>query len=268
VLTMPRWNLGFAYTRQFTPRVAVRASLTYARISGDDYNYSQSNVMGKYGVTFARNLHFRNDLKEFALTGLYNFRPEGRTSEKRPSVSPYLFFGFAATAHSPEARSPVDETNPANSRVWVKLQPLGTEGQGQPGFEKPYSLITLAIPMGLGVKVRLNDDFNIAAEVGYRYTFTDYLDDVGGNYPTDPTVLTGLAAQMSDRREEFFAARVNVDRRATEAALKAAGADAYFTTAFRSGKSRLRILDNDAYLLTTFHLQYIIPGKIKCPVIK
>ncbi len=266
--TLPRWNVGFSYTRQFTPRIAARASLTYARITGDDYNFSQSDL-SKYAVIFARNLHFRNDLKEFGLTGLYNFIPEARISEKRPKVSPYIFLGVAVLAHSPEARSKVVENDPTTkSREWVKLQPLGTEGQGQPGYEKPYSLITLAIPAGFGVKWRLNESFNVAAEVGYRYTFTDYLDDLGGNYPA-AGALTGLAAQMSDRRLEAVSARVNKDRTATVQSISTTpdGIN-YFTTAARSAKTRFAALNNDAYLLTTFQIQYIIPTRIKCPPIK
>jgi hypothetical protein len=267
-LTLPRWNAGFAYTRQFTPRLAARAALTYARITGDDYNYSQSSLPQNAPV-FARNLHFRNDLKEFALTGLYNFVKEGRMSEKRPKLSPYIFLGVAVVAHAPEARSPVDETNPANSRVWVKLQPLGTEGQGQPGYEKPYSLITLAIPAGIGVKYKLNESFNIAAEVGYRYTFTDYLDDLGGNYPADPAVLSGVARQLSDRRLEPFAARVNQDRTPDITSIVGSNpTNNPFIFATRTGVPRFPLISKDAYILTTFQLQYIIPGKIKCPVIK
>ncbi len=265
-LTLPRWNVGFSYARQFTPHFAVRAALTYARITGDDYNYSQSDLV-KYSTIFARNLHFRNDLKEFALTGVYNFIPEGRTSEKRPKLSPYIFGGFAAVAHSPEARTPVDENNPTNSRVWVKLQPLGTEGQGQPGYAKPYSLITFAIPVGAGVKWKINDEFNIGIEVGYRYTFTDYLDDVGGNYPA-AGVLTGLASTMSDRRLETFSSRANVDRTQSINTVVAAGGSSYFTSTVRSAASKFAFINNDAYLLTTFQIQYIIPSRISCPVIK
>jgi len=102
---MPRWNAGLGYTRQFTPHFAARALFTYARIAGDDYTFNRDNVE-KYVIQYARNLHFRNDLKEFALTGIYNFVADGRNSNVRAKFTPYVFGGVALVAHSPEARTP------------------------------------------------------------------------------------------------------------------------------------------------------------------
>ena len=154
---MPRWNVGIGYTRQFTPNFAARATLTWARISGDDYTFTKSNP-DKFSAQFVRNLHFRNDLKEFAVTGIYNFVADGRTPDRRAKLTPYVFGGLALVAHAPEARTPTanyTELGAYEPRKWVKLQPLHTEGQGQPGYDKPYSLVTLAIPVGFGVRYRL-----------------------------------------------------------------------------------------------------------------
>ncbi|WP_185155374.1 DUF6089 family protein [Rudanella paleaurantiibacter] len=262
---MLRWNAGLHYTRHFTPRIAARAGFTWARIAGDDYTFNKGNGGGP--VQYVRNLHFRNDLKEFALTGIYKFRPDGRNSNQRAKVSPYVFAGLALIAHSPEARTPVGYDDPNtpeadDSRVWVKLQPLGTEGQGQPNYPKPYSLVTLAIPVGFGVRYKYNDDFTIAAEVGYRYAFSDYLDDVGGPYAATGT-LSGLSAAMADRRAEQFAARKNKDRDPKLSDLTLNDPNA-FTTTTRGAKGIL----SDGYLLTQIQLIYTIPGKIKCPPIR
>ena len=261
---MPRWNVGVGYARQFTPNFSARATFTWARISGDDYTFSKGNP-SLFAAQFARNLHFRNDLKEFAVTGIYNFIADGRTPDRRAKLTPYIFGGLALVAHSPEARTPT-ETNNNNgeyeARKWVKLQPLHTEGQGQPGYDKPYSLVTMAIPVGFGVRYRLNDNFTIGGEIGYRYTFTDYLDDVGGNYAS-PEAVQGLSTIMSDRRFERDAARVNVDRYTVAQQLFVSNPDV-FQTEIRGTKGVLR----DGYILTQFSIQYIIPSKIKCPPIR
>lgn len=200
--TLPRWNVGLGYTRQFTPHFAARAMFTWARITGDDYTFNKTTIE-KNLVQYARNLHFRNDLKEFAVTGIYNFIEDGRNSNSRARITPYIFGGLALVAHSPEARTPAAPDNgDYEARKWVKLQPLHTEGQGQPGRDKPYSLVTLAIPVGFGVRYKLNDNFNIGAEIGLRYTFTDYLDDVGSGAYADPATQQGVATIMSDRRFE------------------------------------------------------------------
>ncbi|GAB4016377.1 outer membrane beta-barrel protein [Spirosoma sp. KCTC 42546] len=264
LFTLPRWNLGIGYTRQFTPNFAARATFTWARITGDDYTFGKSDP-NKFAAQYARNLHFRNDLKEFAVTGIYNFIEDGRNSSVRAKFTPYVFGGLALVAHSPEARTPTasDTSNQYGARTWVKLQPLHTEGQGQPGYQKPYSLVTLAIPVGIGARYRLNENFNLGVEIGYRYTFTDYLDDVGGPYAS-PDALQGLAKTMSDRRLEPDASRVNVTRNPSVQDFRQTNPDQFTTTAMRGADG----IFNDGYLLTTFSIQYIIPIKIKCPPTK
>lgn len=270
---MPRWNVGLGYTRQFTPHFAARAMFSYARIAGDDYTFNKNNVE-KYVVQYARNLHFRNDLKEFALTGIYNFVEDGRNSNARAKFTPYLFGGVALVAHSPEARTPAPPDNePYEARRWVKLQPLRTEGQGQPGREKPYSLVTVAVPVGIGARYMINELFNVGVEIGYRYTFSDHLDDVSGNGYSDPATLEGLATKLADRRFQTIAARKanGPDRYAILKELfdngspeqQAVISDA-LQTPVRGGDGLLR----DGYILTNFSIQYVIPGKIKCPPTK
>ena len=261
---MPRWNVGIGYTRQFTPNFAARATFTWARISGDDYTFSKGNP-DLFAAQFVRNLHFRNDLKEFAVTGIYNFVADGRTPDRRAKLTPYVFGGLALVAHAPEARTPTanyDQLGAYEARKWVKLQPLHTEGQGQPGYEKPYGLVTLAIPVGLGVRYRLNENFTVGGELGFRYTFTDYLDDVGGNYAT-PDAVQGLGTIMADRRFEPDAARPDKYRFDVAQQLFASNPE-LFQTEVRGTKGVLR----DGYLLTQFSIQYVIPSKIKCPPIR
>lgn len=264
-VTLPRWNVGLGYTRQFTPNFAARATFTWARIVGDDYTFNRNNYI-ENAQQYARNLHFRNDLKEFALTGVYNFVADGRNSTVRAKFTPYVFGGVALLAHSPEARTPAAPNNePYEAQKWVKLQPLHTEGQGQPGNDKPYSLVTASIPVGFGVRYALNENFTVAAEIGYRYSFTDYLDDVGGQPYPDPTTLEGLASKMSDRRFERNAARYkNAPDRYTKAQEIFNQNPEAFSTPIRGADGRL----NDGYLLTNISIHYIIPGKIKCPPIK
>lgn len=269
---MPRWNAGVGYTRQFTPHFAARAMFTWARIAGDDYTFSKNNVE-KYITTYARNLHFRNDLKEFAITGIYNIIADGRNSDDRAKFTPYVFGGVALLAHSPEARTPAAPDNgDYEERRWVKLQPLRTSGQGQPGREKPYSLVTVAIPVGIGARYKLNELFNIGAEIGYRYTFTDYLDDVGGSTYADPATLQGVATLVADRRFQRIAARKKdgPDRYAVLEGLFTSQPDlqpAIQTALETPGRGASGIL-RDGYILTNFSIQYVIPGKIKCPPIK
>ncbi|GAB3259578.1 hypothetical protein GCM10027347_23320 [Larkinella harenae] len=266
---MMRWNAGAMYTRHFTPRLAARASFTWARIAGDDYLYNRKDLNSGI-MQYARNLHFRNDLKEFALAGIYQFVPDGRNSNFRAKLTPYITLGLAAVAHSPEARTPIGfGTTPDDTQQrWVKLQPLGTEGQGQNGM-KPYSLVTLAIPVGFGVRYKLNERFNVAGEINYRYTFTDYLDDAGGPYP-DPAILKDdLSRVMADRRFEQTAARKGGDR--LTQLREHLGTDDPFTLIANDANYSARGADgilNDGYMTISLQLNYVLTPKIKCPPIR
>lgn len=277
--TLPRWNVGIGYTRQFTPHFAARASFTWARITGDDYTYNKGVISNQPVIEedlplYVRNLHFRNDLKEFALTGIYNFIADGRNPNVRAKFTPYIFGGIALVAHSPQARTRYSETSADSSQRWVKLQPLRTEGQGQPGRDKPYSLVTVSIPVGIGARYMINESFNVGIEIGYRYAFTDYLDDVGGSYDATGN-LQGLAQQLGDRRQEQFAARVKGQRDryavlrekydASDATTQAAIADILTSPGQIRGANGIF---NDGYLLTNVSIHYIIPTKIKCPPIR
>lgn len=265
LITLPRWNVGLGYTRQFTPHFAARAMFTWARITGDDYTYNKNDIQDNL-PQYVRNLHFRNDLKEFAITGIYNFIADGRNPENRARFTPYLFGGLALVAHSPEALTP---DSAGTSQHWVKLQPLHTEGQGQPGREKPYSLVTVAIPVGIGARYRLNENFNLGVEIGYRYAFSDYLDDVGPGVDAPRDTQQGVAASITNRRNEKTAARPgNHPDRYTAIQNLINSGNIEVQAELNSNQRGAKGILSDGYLLTNFSIQYIIPTKIKCPPIK
>lgn len=49
-----------------------------------------------------------------------------------------------------------------------------------------YSLSSVVIPFGGGVKYRLSDQWTLAAELGFRPTMTDYLDKIDSSLPAIP----------------------------------------------------------------------------------
>jgi hypothetical protein len=67
---------------------------------------------------------------------------------------------------------------------WIALQPLRLEGQGMAEYpdRKPYKLVQKEIPMGIGFKYYLKENFYIGLEVLHRQLFTDYIDDVSTGY--------------------------------------------------------------------------------------
>ncbi|MES2517173.1 MAG: DUF6089 family protein [Bacteroidota bacterium] len=277
-----RWNASFAFTRHFTPHFSGRASLTWVRIAGDDNKYE--GVAGLEQL-YMRNAHFRNDIQELAFTGIYNLIPESRSYRNRPQIIPYLFAGIAVFHHNPVAKVPTDYAgSEASPGEWVSLQPLNTEGQGLAGYtDQPYNLINVSIPFGAGIKYKLNKNVDLGFEVGIRYTFSDYLDDVGGYFAnlSDLASFSSLSAAMGHRENEKYAALTGKDREpfirnyyATK--VNPAYSDPNLTPfssfpeldgtigGVRNSSSKL----NDMYVLTTFKIIYHIAPSIKCPVIR
>ncbi|GAB2550531.1 hypothetical protein GCM10027085_46910 [Spirosoma aerophilum] len=222
------------------------------RLIGDDYTYNEADP-NLHPIQFQRNLHFRNDVKELAVSGVYQFKPETIHANKRPALTPYLTLGVAVIAHNPKALLPTNVAERETSG-WVSLQPLGTEGQGQPGYSKPYPLITLAIPAGAGLRWRLAERLNLAAEVNVRYTFTDYLDDVGGMYPNPKDLPNPQSKLLSDRRFENTAARTGDDRTSLLTTLINVPNDV-----------RRGAVGNDFYVTAQLSIHYLLLASIKCP---
>lgn len=64
-----------------------------------------------------------------------------------------------------------------------------------PDAQTNYKKITLAVPLGVGLKYSLPNEFYLSAEMGYRFVFTDYLDGiskVGNPDRKDTYYYTGL----------------------------------------------------------------------------
>jgi Domain of unknown function (DUF6089) len=267
VFGLIRWSMTANYTRQFTPRLGARVGFTLARIVGDD-EFMNRGDSPKNPNSYLRNLHFRNSLKEFSAVGIYNLKPDGRGLNRRANFMPYLFGGVAVTAHNPKAKTP----ELSEKQTWVALQPLGTEGQGQPGYDSPYSLVTMAVPVGFGLRLKLNDRWNIGAELGFRFTLSDYLDDVSTNY-ADPALLRSELAQfMANRSLEPIAARKLKDRTQSVRSIIALdpSSDPFAEPLLGHdvGDKRGNPDRKDAYLLGIIQVSYVLPGKVKCPPLR
>jgi hypothetical protein len=144
----------------------------------------------------ARNLSFSSNILEITSQIEINFFKYDRTKDKL-KFTPYLTFGVAGFYFNPKAE--------LNGETYA-LQPVGTEGQFDEATGlKPYSRFNFAIPVGGGFKYSFHPAWTLGVEVGVRKTFTDYLDDVSGVYPTNVfsfEVQRSVAEALSDRSGE------------------------------------------------------------------
>ncbi|MCB9184380.1 MAG: hypothetical protein H6591_10710 [Flavobacteriales bacterium] len=178
------WDLEFSQTRPaahvafryyLARKQAVRMRLTYGVLAGNDNLTTEP-----YRMT--RNLNFKSDVFELSMVyELHLYREElghqfdlrGVKGEKSSRVGLYLFAGVGGFYFDPRAQF---------NNQWVRLQPLGTEGQGLPGGPEEYKTIQVCIPMGVGLRKAFSKQWSGGIELQYTKTFTDYIDDVSGDY--------------------------------------------------------------------------------------
>lgn len=202
------------YLQRVHPNVTLRGALSWMYLRGDDFSVTNASSpdFSDYG-RFIRNLSFRNNIFEVSGVGLFELFPTDRGYLRRTFVNPYFMMGLSFFTHNPATKTPVGKPGDPKSE-WVSLRNLGTEGQytGIAGTPQPYSLIQIGVPLGFGVRYRLLDKFDLSLELGYRFVFTDYLDDVSGKYPSDEVYQemynqeNYLGIQLSNRSAETIAA--------------------------------------------------------------
>lgn len=269
-ISKTRPTFGIQYIRKLSPRIQGRLGLSWVRIIGDDFDAADPGDTENGALyRYIRNAHFRNDMIEASLVFTYDLIPSRWVYYKRAKITPYLLLGIAGIYHNPRARTPE-----AFGNKWVNLRPLRTEGQGLTrsdgsSYEKQYSLFQPTIPFGLGVRWKLTDRLDFAVELTLRYTFTDYLDDVGGNYANPDDLESDLARAMADRTLEPTAARRGGDRVEEVIRLKERlGQPADIFTPFAGfgadGDKRGEAGNNDLYATFGFQLNYILNVGLNC----
>ena len=181
------------YFKTINPAGGIFLRMNPGNALSVEFGLNLGKIDGEDGVTNdfeSRMLNFRTNITELALKANLNLIRWG--NPRGTQVVPYLMGGAGVFRFNPEANFDGN---------WIELQPLGTEAQGAPGYEEPYSLTNYALIAGGGIKFIFNQRFTIGLELGGRRTFTDYLDDVSGNPVNYLDVLENngsLAAQLSN----------------------------------------------------------------------
>jgi len=136
--------LGILYKWNKSPRHSYRFSYTQSTISGNDL---ESEVPARYD----RGYSFKNNIKEFSAGLEFNFFDFNLHEVLKRKITPYVYSGISYFAYQ-------------------ELFVLNGE------TKEDYREGTLAIPMTVGVKGNILENFILGFEVGARYTFTDNLD--------------------------------------------------------------------------------------------
>jgi hypothetical protein len=174
----PNITLGAEY--YFHNRFSVRPQLTWFQIKGDDSQADDDR--------WQRNLSFQSGNLEFAVTGTVNLLKTPTRYYERRRFNLHGFTGIGVLWFNPKTELDGDK---------YKLRRYKTEGVA-------YSRIQPVIPVGLGARIYINHFFNVLIEGGYRFTFTDYLDDASRKRYLGPEAFdSDIAYRLSDRRPEI-----------------------------------------------------------------
>ena len=172
----PRFNtpnlaLSGFFRKNLNNYVAIRVSASYAFLAYSDQHNGYNEFM------YRRNLSFNTNIWELAVQGDFNFFQFIPGSDFH-RFTPYITFGIGMFGYNPY-------TYYQGQKVY--LRQLGTEGQGSAAYpdRKPYGSMAVCFPLGVGFKYSLTSHMNVGFEVLYRFTTTDYIDDVSKTYAPD-----------------------------------------------------------------------------------
>ncbi len=273
-ISFTRPAIGIQFAHRFGPRYTLTGSFMYGTLKGSDRESADKGDEENGMFRYQRNLSFRNRIKELSVVASIDLFENQATYISRVAWTPYAFAGISVFHHNPQAQVPKQDVlgNPlSNAGEWVDLQPLGTEGQHADLPEgaankgiKPYKRIQVAIPIGIGARFRLNQVIDVSGEIGFRYTFTDYLDDVSRNYVDLELLDSDLARVMSYRSNEFMTAAEIASYKDPASPNYNPSSSAYPTISGYGSESKTNIRgsknDKDIFMVTTVRVTYI-PGK-------
>ncbi|MFK7900573.1 MAG: DUF6089 family protein [Cyclobacteriaceae bacterium] len=272
-LKSTRPAIGVTAVERMSPNLSLRASLMYGRLSGGDADLKEKDYLddSQIGKDLAfhrlRNTGFTNDILEFKVDAIFEIiSSRGGGHVKRAFFTPYVFAGVGVFTNNPKFEG-------------KSLRDIGTSGQNLSEADKAlvlneavnedavipdlYSTIQLAIPFGVGVRQKINDHFDLSFEVGVRFTFTDYIDDIGNN-----TVFVG--EDLVPEQDNYGLLDPSIVQQITEAhGLIPADNDGVTSPSSFNGRGQPRggskgnfFTNRDFYIFTGFQLTYVLSSPV------
>jgi OmpA-OmpF porin, OOP family len=151
------WHVGGLARYNVTDKFALRGNIIYGMIKGAD-SYSSDNIFKERNWSFTSNILEISGMVEYFILGKPRFNSSGIGIRY---LTPYLFTGIGFTNAPAKLKYPARD----NARF--------PESGDKDSF--------ISVPIGIGVKWSIADNVNLGIEMGYRNTFSDYLDNVSIN---------------------------------------------------------------------------------------
>lgn len=193
-------RLGYSggIERYITPGFGLRLQYIGGTITAND---RASFILRDNNVTsndqFARSLNFETRLHNLNLLFVFHL-DNGKIMKTDAVVSPFFSVGggigwFRVKGDlltesggryyywsDQTIRDIAEDAPDADKAVIIEQDGVFETTLSDLDIEKNYKPFSFHVPVGVGLKFRINASFDIRLESQFTYTFTDYLDDVGG----------------------------------------------------------------------------------------
>lgn len=173
---------GIIYKWNINPQMALRGTFTYAEISANDADATNSGRQ-------QRGLRFTNSIKELAVGLEYNYFSYN-ISNPHQKQTPYILVELAVFNYKVVSKEIAPQEYDYSSKI------------------------SAAIPFGVGYKFKISRDLAMAFEVRATYTFTDEIDYNNSNIESltfgnpntnDWYVFTGITLTYAFGRPPCYA---------------------------------------------------------------
>lgn len=248
--------IGVFYKYNLNYFLSFKGEISYMQVFGDDkYTPAEFYVDRAYPRRY-RNLNFTSpiiSLGGMVELNLYKYEI-GNAEEFK--FAPFIGIGGGGFWFDPRTTDPLTGER-------VRLQPLGTEGQGLPGYGEKYKLFQPQVLGSAGVKFNAGPALAMTFEVVYHHTFTDYIDDVSTDF-VDPMIFYNYY----DAQTAAQIARLH--NRSPELGIP----DPRLQVITRPGEIRGDVTDNDQYFRVQASFIFLLGAKkggkgsnmYRCPV--
>ena len=153
-------NFGFGVLGRYhmSETFGLRANLLFGQMSGNDQDYPEDEFRAERDIDFESPITEVSIMAELEPLARKRYQADG-TFKK--ILSPYVFFGFGMGFISPDTDYSRSNVNGV------------ADDQNNDASNAQFS-----IPLGLGLRYDLSQKVTLGVEVGFRPTFTDYLDGI------------------------------------------------------------------------------------------
>ena len=175
--TKPSFYIGFRY--KIEQNVSIKFNILYGNLAGDDAGSKNDNR----GYTFTSSLFEPSIVAEYYFISEEERKRSAALFSRRgmlnnySRIGAYVFAGLGGAFFNPELTANFEDRLPE-------------EYSG-------YGTFALAIPIGVGLKYIVDDNFSIGFSLGGRFTITDYIDgfnpSVSANTANDIYYFSSLA---------------------------------------------------------------------------